>query len=114
MQSVDTTLLTDVQSANLNFDEDGFLIDPECWNRQTAQQIADLNGIQNLALHHFQIVHFIRDYYFELGSFAAPHRICSELDIEKDDMKQFFGSCLNVWKIAGLPNPGEEAKAYMS
>jgi len=114
MRSVDTTLLIQTPSANLNFDEDGFLIDPECWNRETAQQIAEQNGVKNLEMRHFQIVHFIRDYYFELGSFATPHRICSELDIEKNAMKQFFGSCINAWKIAGLPNPGEEAKAYMS
>jgi len=25
-----------------------------------------------------------------------------------------FPSCLAAWRIAGLPDPGEEAKAYLS
>ena len=56
-----------------------------------------------------QIAHYLRDYFFELGAFASPHQICSELDIDREDMKAFFGSCANAWKIAGLPNPGEES-----
>jgi hypothetical protein len=25
-----------------------------------------------------------------------------------------FSDCRSLWRIAGLPNPGEEAKAYMN
>jgi len=27
---------------------------------------------------------------------------------------QLFSSCKTLWLIAGLPNPGEEAKSYMN
>lgn len=29
-------------------------------------------------------------------------------------VKQLFGGPLEAWRIAGLPDPGEEARAYMA
>jgi tRNA 2-thiouridine synthesizing protein E len=28
-------------------------------------------------------------------------------------VKQLFGGCLSLWRVAGLPDPGEEARAYL-
>jgi tRNA 2-thiouridine synthesizing protein E len=28
-------------------------------------------------------------------------------------VQRLFGGCREAWRIAGLPNPGEEAKNYM-
>lgn len=114
MYSIDTGLLAEAKPALLNYDEDGYLLHPENWGHDTAQSIAAQNGLDKLTAIHMHMIQYIRDYYFELGGFATPHRICSELKVDKSAMKKFFGSCANVWKIAGLPNPGEEAKAYMS
>ncbi|MBD3610756.1 MAG: TusE/DsrC/DsvC family sulfur relay protein [Gammaproteobacteria bacterium] len=114
MYSVDSGLLAEARTVFFGLDDDGFLVHPKNWTQQTAQQIADHVGVQELSSRHLQIVQFIRDYYFELGGYVTPRRVCSELDVDKAAMKQFFGSCINVWKIAGLPNPGEEARAYMS
>ncbi len=114
MYSVDAGLLAENVHVLLKFDEDGFLFQSENWDYDTAQQIAQQNGVQELGSRHMKVVQFIRDYYFELGGFVTPRRICSEMDVDKTEMKNFFGSCLNAWKIAGLPNPGEEAKTYMN
>lgn len=114
MYSVDTGLLAENVHVFLKFDEDGFLLQPENWNYETAQQIAQQNGVLELDNTHLKVVQFIRDYYFELGGFVTPRRICLEMDVDKIEMKNFFGSCINAWKIAGLPNPGEEAKTYMN
>lgn len=40
-------------------------------------------------------------------------RVCRELGQERDAVRTQFGSCLQLWQIAGLPYPGEEAKTYM-
>ncbi|MDH5361230.1 MAG: TusE/DsrC/DsvC family sulfur relay protein [Gammaproteobacteria bacterium] len=114
MYSVDTGLLAESRPTYLNFDADGFLFHPENWNHQTARTIAAQNGLQEMTSAHLKMLHYIRDYYFELGGFVSPHRICSELEVDKQIMKRYFVSCLNAWRVAGLPNPGEEAKAYMS
>ena len=114
MYSVDAGLLAENIHALLKFDEDGFLLQAENWDHEIAQQIAQQNGVPELEAKHLNVVQFIRDYYFELGGFVTPRRICSEMKVDKVEMKRFFGSCTNAWKIAGLPNPGEEAKTYMN
>ncbi|MDH5426379.1 MAG: TusE/DsrC/DsvC family sulfur relay protein [Gammaproteobacteria bacterium] len=114
MYTVDAGLLAEDKQVAVLFDEDGFLMQPEIWSQGIAQYIADCNAIAMLPASHMKIVQFVRDYYFEVGGFVTPHRICSKLDIDKAEMKKFFGSCTTVWKIAGLPNPGEEARTYMN
>ena len=114
MYSVYSGLLAENVHFFLRFDEDGFLLQSENWNHEIAQQIALQNGVLELGSRYMKVVQFIRDYYFELGGFVTPRRICLEMDVDKIEMKNFFGSCINAWKIAGLPNPGEEAKTYMN
>lgn len=97
----------------LHFDADGFLIDSASWTPQAAQLIAISVGVADLEEQHLTIVRYIRAHYTELGTYATPRRICSVLDVDRDQMKRFFRTCMNAWKIAGLPNPGEEARSYM-
>jgi tRNA 2-thiouridine synthesizing protein E len=40
-------------------------------------------------------------------------RICRIMHLGKHGVQRLFGSCREAWRIAGLPNPGEEAKTYM-
>ncbi len=94
------------------FDEDGFLYDPSLWTKELAQQIA-ATELGSLTDAHWQIIAFIRDRYLRLGAMPPMRRVCRELGYERDAVKGLFGGCRKLWRIAGLPNPGEEAKAYM-
>jgi|GEM_PF-681416 len=94
------------------FDEDGFLIDPDQWTEELAHQIASAD-VGPLKDAHWKIITFIRDRYLRLGAMPPMRRICREFGYERDAVKGLFGGCLQLWRIAGLPNPGEEAKAYM-
>jgi tRNA 2-thiouridine synthesizing protein E len=40
-------------------------------------------------------------------------QVCRTHDLDRNAIKNLFGGCRQAWRIAGLPNPGEEAKAYM-
>jgi tRNA 2-thiouridine synthesizing protein E len=40
--------------------------------------------------------------------------MCRKLGVDRDAVQTAFGSCRNLWQVAGLPNPGGEAIAYMS
>lgn len=95
------------------FDADGFLLDGTAWTPELAQRIALREGVPPLQERHLEIVRYIRAHYSELGAFATPRRICGVLDLDKREMQDFFTSCINAWKIAGLPNPGAEARSYM-
>lgn len=36
-----------------------------------------------------------------------------ELDLVANCVHRLFGGPLEAWKVAGLPDPGEEARTYM-
>ncbi len=100
-------------SSAIQFDRDGYLIDQYNWNKTLASQLAGDEGITLLTEEHWQVIHYIRDYFNRFNAIPPPRRVCRQLGIEGHDIKAMFGSCLAVWRIAGLPNPGDEAKAHM-
>jgi tRNA 2-thiouridine synthesizing protein E len=56
----------------------------------------------------------MREHYAKLGVAPAINRICRDAGIERQQVNELFGYCLVAWRVAGLPNPGEETKAYLS
>jgi len=108
-----TTRLPPAVAPILSFDEDGFLTDPQQWNREMAQLIARLDGMGVLDEAHWRVIDFVRDRYLRLGAIPPMRRICRSSQLDRGQVKALFGGCLQVWRVAGLPNPGEEAKSYM-
>lgn len=94
------------------YDQDGFLADPTKWNEDTARLIASDDGIKELSKEHWTIIHFLRDHYLN-GGLPAVRHVCHVNNFEDLCIPSLFSSVRSAWRIAGLPNPGEEAKAYM-
>ncbi len=95
------------------FDEDGFLLNLEQWNEALAQRIAQREGISPLYEPHWRLIHHIRERFVALGGFPSLRRVCRATGLSRSEVHELFGGCLPVWRIAGLPNPGEEAKTYL-
>ena len=96
------------------FDEYGLLTDPADWTPELAQDLAERAGVGPLTEHHWAFLMALREYY---GKFHAPppsHKVCHDLQLPDHSGPELFGTCLSAWRIAGLPDPGEEAKAYLS
>lgn len=102
------------QSTTPLFDEYGLLKDGGSWNEQLALNIAKELGISHLSTDHWQIIALLRDHFARYGAAVAMHRVCREAGIERSKINELFGYCLNAWRVAGLPDPGEEAKSYLS
>ena len=100
--------------AGLAIDEDGFLLESDAWDRMTAQRLADLSGLGPLGPTHWLVIDFMRDRYLRTGALPSMRHICHKLGVEKGAVKRAFGTCRTAWQIAGLPNPGQEALAYMA
>jgi tRNA 2-thiouridine synthesizing protein E len=96
------------------FDEDGFMLEPANWTEGTASMIAEIDGVGSLRTEHWRAIHFLRDRYLRLGAIPPVRNICRNSTLSKEEIKKLFGSCLEIWRIAGLPNPGEEARSYMT
>jgi dissimilatory sulfite reductase related protein len=97
----------------LPLDEAGFLADHSSWSPSVAEVLAAQAGIDGLGRTHWLMIDFIRDRYFRLGGPPSMRQLCRRLGFERDEVKRAFGSCRDLWRIAGLPHPGEEALAHM-
>ncbi len=95
------------------FDEDGFLIEPEVWNEQIARVVARMDGIEELTQTHWLIIQTLREHYRNFGTPPMFHHVSIVNHLDRHCVEQLFHSHREAWRIAGLPNPGEEAKAYM-
>jgi dissimilatory sulfite reductase related protein len=94
------------------FDKDGFLNDPWSWNEELARSLAAAEGIDDLSEVHWAIIRFLRDNYLSGGLPAVSH-VCHINHFDNDCLPDLFQSVKAAWRIAGLPNPGEEARVYM-
>ncbi len=113
MPQTDAQLAT-AQSIPPLFDADGFLIDHQSWNEQMAGDLARQEGVDDLSESHWRVLRHIRANYLKLGALPNMRLVCRATGVPRDEIHSLFGSCLSIWRIAGLPDPGEEAKSYLS
>lgn len=102
------------KQVELALDEYGLLINPEDWNESVADTLATQLGINQLTSDHWKVVNALRQHYEKFGVAPAMHNICRSNGQKSDWIHNLFNNCLNAWLIAGLPDPGEEAKSYLS
>jgi dissimilatory sulfite reductase related protein len=94
-------------------DEDGFLLDPELWTRRLARALAEQDGLGELGPDHWAIIFYLREHRLNYGAIPPMSQVCRTQHLDRKAVQRLFGGCREAWRIAGLPNPGEEAKAYM-
>jgi tRNA 2-thiouridine synthesizing protein E len=105
----------EIQELEVEFDEDGLLLKyPAQWNEAVAEEIARRDGIGPLTADHWEIIRSLREYYAKFGVAPAMSHICRGHGKDKHWIHDLFHTCLGAWRVAGLPNPGEEAKTYLS
>ena len=98
----------------IDLDEDGFLRDPRQWNMQVARMLADMCDVGTLGPDHWAIIFYLREHRLSYGSLPPMSQVCRTRGLNSAAVgRLFMGGCLAAWRVAGLPNPGEEAKSYM-
>ena len=95
------------------FDSDGFLLDPGMWNESLADRIAQNDGLGQLSELQLGLLHALRREYAKHGTVTALSHVCHLTGQSADCMQHLFPNPREAWRVAGLPNPGEEAKAYL-
>lgn len=92
---------------NLEFDGDGFLIHPEMWTKEVADEIAKADGIENLSEQHWAVIKVIRQNYEEKGMAPMVRVICKETGLKLKDIYELFplGPARGACRVAGLPKP---------
>ncbi|MGA7981081.1 MAG: TusE/DsrC/DsvC family sulfur relay protein [Chromatiaceae bacterium] len=94
------------------FDENGFLLDPDLWDRDMSLAIAAQLKLGELEEDHWAVIDFLRAHYLDHGTLPWQSHVCRTLELDEDCIQRLFGGPVEAWKVAGLPDPGEEARTY--
>ena len=103
----------DVNGKLLETDEEGYLINLGDWTEDAAKVLA-INESIDMNDNHWEVVHFLRDYYSEYQVAPAVRvltkAIGKKLGPEKGNSKYLYelfpyGPGKQACKIAGLPKP---------
>ena len=91
----------------LEVDGDGFLKDPEVWNREVARQLAIEDGTGELTDKHWEVIDYIRQYYSENEMAPMVRKLCQNAGVRLKELYEMFplGPAKGACKIAGLPKP---------
>jgi TusE/DsrC/DsvC family sulfur relay protein len=103
-----------LEKPHLEFDDDGLLKDPSQWSEAAAVEIARREGIARLTEEHWKVIRSLREHYARFGAAPAMSQICRSHGQGWQWVHDLFHTCLGAWRVAGLPNPGEEAKTYLN
>lgn len=98
----------------LDLDDTGFMRDPHRWNKSAARILADLHDVGPLTPDHWSIIYYLREHHLSYGSLPPMSQVCRTSGLSTGAVERLFGGCAQAWRIAGLPNPGEEALTYMN
>jgi tRNA 2-thiouridine synthesizing protein E len=91
----------------IEIDEDGFIQEPDKWNKEVAEDLAKAEEAYPMGEEHWKLVNYLRDYYLKY-EIAPPIRMLTKqtgLDLKK--IYQLFpgGPAKGACKVAGLPKP---------
>ena len=96
------------------FDANGFLLDLDHWSETLAREVAAFDGVGPLTPHHWKIIQVLRAHWRDCQSLPALSHVCHLAGLEGDCVNVLFRGARHAWRIAGLPDPGSEARAYLS
>ena len=88
-------------------DEDGFIQDPENWDKAVAADLAKTEGVDELTEDHWKVVEYLRDYYLEFNMAPMIRKLCKATGFKLKEIYELFpsGPAKGACKVAGLPKP---------
>ena len=88
-------------------DPEGFLLDPQQWNEEIAEEIAHLSGIPELTERHWLVVRFMRERYLTTGTAPTIRSLGKESGVPIKELYELFpkGPAKLAARIGGIPKP---------
>ncbi len=106
--------IIEAEGKKIEVDDAGFLVNFEEWNEKVAAVLAGREGIGRLSKDSLDILTFIRSYYREHKFFPILRAVCKNIHQPGNCVTENFMDPVKAWKIAGLPNPGDEVNIFKS
>ena len=96
-----------IRDIDIQFDNDGFMVNPDLWNDEVACAIACEEGIDRMTEEHWKVVKFIRDYWKQNDLAPEVRLICKEFGLGVRQLFKLFtsGPARGACRVAGLPKP---------
>jgi tRNA 2-thiouridine synthesizing protein E len=97
----------DIDGAEVDLDEEGFLVHPESWTKRFAEILAREDGLAELTEVHWRIIDFLRQYYQANGRAPLNTELRKGTGLALAEIEASFpkGIRLGARRLAGLPNP---------
>jgi dissimilatory sulfite reductase related protein len=99
--------MTTLAELTVKLDAEGFMVDPNAWNKEIAQLLAKEEGIDPLTDRHWAVIHFVRDEFQKSGQSPTLRTITKKSGVETKELYDLFpkGPAKKVARIAGLGKP---------
>ncbi len=97
----------DIAGQTVNFDEEGFMANPDDWNKEIAEALAGEIGIAPLTDRHWTVIEFSRADYSEKGEAPTLRRITKAGGVPTKELYKLFpkGPAKKVALVSGLGKP---------
>ncbi|MBN1479336.1 TusE/DsrC/DsvC family sulfur relay protein [candidate division KSB1 bacterium] len=97
----------EIAGVHVDFDDEGFMTNPDQWTEEIAKALAEEEGISELTEGHWKVINFIRNDYKEKGQPPTIRRMNKVGGIATKDLYDWFpqGPAKKAAKIAGLGKP---------
>ncbi|MGM0595022.1 MAG: TusE/DsrC/DsvC family sulfur relay protein [Pseudomonadota bacterium] len=82
------------------------------WSESLAERMAREQGLGQLTPAHWQVIRTLREHFIQYGALPPMRVACDINRLEPHCFDKLFRSPEEAWRIAGLPDPGEEARGY--
>jgi TusE/DsrC/DsvC family sulfur relay protein len=98
---------TTIAGVQVDVNDEGFFEDPEQWTEAMAPDLARAEGIDELTDRHWQVLHFMRQEYFEKGTGPTVRALGKTSGVSVKELYQLFpkGPAKIAAKVAGIPKP---------
>ena len=92
---------------SIEVDEDGFMLEPDQWNKDVAAALATTEAVEELTEEHWKVMNYLRDYYLEFGVAPMIRKLCKETGFPLKKIYELFpsGPAKGACKLAGLAKP---------
>ena len=97
----------EIAGQTVEFDEEGFMVNPDAWNQAIAVELAKGIGINELTDRHWTVIEFCRADYQEKGEAPTLRRITKTGGVPTKELYQLFpkGPAKKVALVSGLGKP---------
>ena len=88
-------------------DEDGFIQEPDKWNKEVAEALAKMENASPMGEEHWKLVNYLRDYFIKFGIAPPIRMVVKQTGLDLKKIYQLFpgGPAKGACKVAGLPKP---------